>query len=52
MQSLASIAIDVVFIAAFFYGLSFARPELKEEEVAEPHLETWMPGTGPGMTQS
>ena len=39
MQTLAAIAIDVIFIVVFFYAISFVRPELKKEGVAEPHLE-------------
>jgi hypothetical protein len=40
LQTWAAIAIDIVFIAVFFYALSFARPDLNEKKVGGPLAES------------
>jgi hypothetical protein len=39
LQTLAAITIDVAFIVVFFVALSFVRPDLHKERVADPLLE-------------
>jgi hypothetical protein len=39
LQTLATITADVAFIVVFFVALSFVRPDLHKERLADPLLE-------------